>query len=325
MSIITRDDIKALTTFSRVAFAVRCARRLQSLFRLPAELAADHHSSVIEKMLELASEFAQGHKWKDGEITGKAKDSSIVYSEMARAAKDLSIKSLPRATPFYDYRALAKAYEVASDYLAFAVAAVEMEEISHPEYQDDSAYVDYETCAHWWRLQPFATDAANSDLRWLVENTEADESDYLPNAVDSDFFELPLWPKGNPNWSELMERHRLVVFSLGEKIIAARKTLEILDGFVERIDGDIAYVVLTSQTGETLCGRYDANDLAAKGIAERRRFRCTTFDVGGTVDVLLESVPDKQLSAEQESEIRRRIDKTLGGEDLDEDESHGNS
>src|SRR5262249_46305529 len=58
------------------------------------------------------------------------------------------------------------------------------------------------------------------------------------------------------------------------------RELEQFRGFVERIDGDRAYVTLVNDRGDQLGGPYPLAELAAKGIGERDRFILTTFDLG---------------------------------------------
>ena len=316
--LITGEKIRALPTLQRVAFTVRCAERLHPLFELPDETPdREHHMWVVEKVLELAREFAEAIEWRGEPTTAQAKVTSIVYSEMAKAAKDLSTRSIPRAIPFHDYRALAKTYELASDYLVFAVAALELQQdlAGEPEYQDDSAYVDYAACARWWHFEVAAINAAVEDYNWLAAHTKRR---HLPEAVDSDFFDRPLWPRAEPEWGRITTRHRRAIASLG-KTAFERTILEAFDGFVDLVEEDTAYVTLRSQSGETLHGRYSASELSAKGIHERRRFRCTTVDVAGAVRIEFEGIPEKEVSAEREREIRSMIDRALRGDEVDDE------
>jgi hypothetical protein len=95
--------------------------------------------------------------------------------------------------------------------------------------------------------------------------------------------------------------------------------LERLDGFVEQIEGPTAYVTLKSQHGDELTGEYAADELAAKGITEGRRFRCETVEVDGAVRVLFEAVPDEPVTEDEEDAISGRIDGLLQDDELDGD------
>ncbi len=95
--------------------------------------------------------------------------------------------------------------------------------------------------------------------------------------------------------------------------------LERLEGFVEQIDGPIAYVTLKSQYGDELTGEYSAAELAAKGIMEGRRFRVETVELNGAVRVSLEALPDEPVTEKEEDAISRRIDELLQGDELDGD------
>ena len=57
--------------------------------------------------------------------------------------------------------------------------------------------------------------------------------------------------------------------------------LEIFTGFVDHIDGETAFVTLTTEDGEQLSGEYSAIEFAELGIRERRRFTCQTVMVDG--------------------------------------------
>src|SRR5947209_3461046 len=78
-------------------------------------------------------------------------------------------------------------------------------------------------------------------------------------------------------------------------VVETRTVLEEFVGFVDQIDGDVAYVTLTPETGEKLYGEYPAAELKARGIHERRRFRCRTIDAGTRVEFDLEPIPDREV------------------------------
>jgi hypothetical protein len=102
--------------------------------------------------------------------------------------------------------------------------------------------------------------------------------------------------------------------------IARRKpTSERFEGFVERLEADIAYVSLESEQGERLCGPYPVDELAARGVGERDRFWLTLTDVGNSVqfDILL--IPREVVSAERQAEIQREIEQALDGYTGDDD------
>jgi hypothetical protein len=94
-----------------------------------------------------------------------------------------------------------------------------------------------------------------------------------------------------------------------------KEVLEEFDGFVDRVEGNVAYVTLLSSTGEMLCGEYPISELEDKGIRERRRFKCLTVDTGEAVKLELYSVPDCEVTEEQEGVIREEIDRALGDDE----------
>jgi hypothetical protein len=96
-----------------------------------------------------------------------------------------------------------------------------------------------------------------------------------------------------------------------------KTVLESFEGFVDQIVGDIAFVTLNSEHGDTLIGQYPADKLAEKGIRERRRFKCDTVEVGGKVRVELAAIPDAVLSAAEEQAIRDEIEQLFGPDEPD--------
>lgn len=95
--------------------------------------------------------------------------------------------------------------------------------------------------------------------------------------------------------------------------------LESFRGFVHGIDGDTAFVTLTSDTGEELIGEYPARELEAIGIRERRRFICQTVKADGEVEVRFQSIPDIEVTPEEEAAIHRELDELISGGELDGD------
>ena len=95
--------------------------------------------------------------------------------------------------------------------------------------------------------------------------------------------------------------------------------LETFEGLVEQIDGDIAFVTLKSEHGDTLYGKYAASELAKLGIHERRRFECRTIDEGGSVRVNLTAIEDVPVTAEDEQTIDQKLDELLSDDPLNGD------
>jgi hypothetical protein len=89
--------------------------------------------------------------------------------------------------------------------------------------------------------------------------------------------------------------------------------LEEFEGFVDQIDGDVAHVTLKTRAGEVLYGEYPAAEFRARGIHERRRFKCRTIDGGLNVEIDLEAIPDREVSEERERAIEEELQELLGG------------
>jgi hypothetical protein len=95
-------------------------------------------------------------------------------------------------------------------------------------------------------------------------------------------------------------------------------TLEELDGYVERIDGDKAYVTLESRkTGDVLHGEYPAAQLADKGIGEQGRFLVRTVARGEWTRVDIDAVPARKVTDEEAADIAERIRLAFPGDGTD--------
>jgi hypothetical protein len=94
---------------------------------------------------------------------------------------------------------------------------------------------------------------------------------------------------------------------------------ERFEGFVEKLEGDIAYISLESERGERLQGPYPADELAAQGVGERDRFWLTLTDVGDSVRFDIRLIPHKIISAERQREIQREIEQALDGYTREDD------
>jgi hypothetical protein len=120
-------------------------------------------------------------------------------------------------------------------------------------------------------------------------------------------------------WLDDVENRQQIVEASNEGFTSRGTVLERLEGFVEQIEGSTAFVTLKSEHGEELYGEYPAADLLAKGIQERRCFRCETVELDGQVRVSFEAIPDREAPDEEDA-INRRIDKLLVDDELDGDD-----
>jgi hypothetical protein len=95
------------------------------------------------------------------------------------------------------------------------------------------------------------------------------------------------------------------------------EVLDTFEGFVEKIEGDTAYVTLTSKSGPELVGKIPVAELARKGIKERRRFILRTIKVApGMVRIDLIAVPDIPLTEEDRIRIDAMILQGIGDDDV---------
>lgn len=92
--------------------------------------------------------------------------------------------------------------------------------------------------------------------------------------------------------------------------------LETFIGYVDRVDGDTAYVRLKSQDhGDALCGQYPASELAARGIHEQTRFLCEMVKVDDLTRLDLKPLPDVEVSEEELRAIDERIHRVIPRDD----------
>ncbi len=92
----------------------------------------------------------------------------------------------------------------------------------------------------------------------------------------------------------------------------AGNVLEEFEGFLDKFDGDVAHVTLTTGSGETFYGEYPAAELKAHGVRERRRFKCWTVEVGPSVEFVMEPIPDRALSEDRERQLDEWLRQSLG-------------
>jgi hypothetical protein len=119
-------------------------------------------------------------------------------------------------------------------------------------------------------------------------------------------------------WFDDIESSESTTGSSQSQQYSKSTVLEELEGFVDQIEGSIAYVRLKSQHGDELYGEYPAADLLAQGIKERRRFRCVTIQRNGDVHVTLEAIPE-QISDAAEENLHQRIEKLVADDQLNGD------
>jgi hypothetical protein len=165
--------------------------------------------------------------------------------------------------------------------------------------------------------KPFPTEQSSNPLSAKVLYLEA-----MQAQVRDRFQET--W--GRVQQKGEMEYEPFVAFVAALKRLRARLSaetrtvLEEFVGFVDQIDADVAYITLKPQTGEALNGEYPAAELNAKGIYERRYFKCRTIEAGSHVEFDLEPIPDRELSEERERAIEDRLRKSLGDDDGPQDD-----
>lgn len=96
--------------------------------------------------------------------------------------------------------------------------------------------------------------------------------------------------------------------------------LEEFEGVLDKLEGDVAHVTLTSKlNGDVLLGEFTAAEMAAAGIRQGRRFECRVAEVGNSTETELKSIPDRKLSAERKREIEEALSK-LGDDDAPQDD-----
>jgi len=77
-----------------------------------------------------------------------------------------------------------------------------------------------------------------------------------------------------------------------------KPVLETFHGFVDRIDGDNAYVTLHTPEGTDISGPIESSKLAEMGIGEQQRFTCRTI-VDSIAPHGVDIVVDRVISDEE--------------------------
>lgn len=103
------------------------------------------------------------------------------------------------------------------------------------------------------------------------------------------------------------------------RLAPAPRLLERFEGFVEQVEADTAYITLSNDRGDRLCGPYPAGELAELGIGERDRFILKTIDLGRDVRIEIEPVPRRPISAELQREIREETEQLFADFDPSDD------
>ena len=164
-------------------------------------------------------------------------------------------------------------------------------------------------------------------MKWGLQQSELVESYSDPKTLHSEVDLLKSGVVATAAFlvevSSYLSKPQLRILRQQKKIrvanINSSEVLEQFTGFVDHVDGETAFVTLTSNTGEELLGEYPAAELACLGIHERRRFICKTLTTNGKVEVQFQAIPDRELTAEEEASIDREIDELMAGGNLDGD------
>jgi hypothetical protein len=96
---------------------------------------------------------------------------------------------------------------------------------------------------------------------------------------------------------------------------AAPAILERFEGFVDQVEGDVAFVTLRAENGDVLYGEHPVAKLAERGVGEADRFLCRTVRVGEATRVEIEAIPDEPVPDEEVRAIYQRIDHAIGSGD----------
>lgn len=97
------------------------------------------------------------------------------------------------------------------------------------------------------------------------------------------------------------------------------KTLESFRGKVERVDGDMAHVMLVDSKEQEAYAECDAAELASQGIREGEEFTCTIKKRNGETVVTFAPIPRRRLSAEEWQQIRQETEEAIGDWDPRDD------
>lgn len=91
--------------------------------------------------------------------------------------------------------------------------------------------------------------------------------------------------------------------------------LETFDGWVDRFDGDWAYITLTSRhNGDALYAEYPTRKFVELGIYEEDPFVCKVVSRGEWSRIQIEAVPPVEITPEEALRIKTEIEKAFPGD-----------
>lgn len=92
--------------------------------------------------------------------------------------------------------------------------------------------------------------------------------------------------------------------------------MEEFEGFVDKFVGDVAHITIKTNSGDTFYGEWPTEELKSQGICERRRFKCWTVEISGTIIFMVKPIPDQEISEERERQIDEWLQKSLGQDNI---------
>lgn len=208
MTRISKEELTRLSRRAIVAFAVRCARRVQPLYRSHASYSNDERRQqvlVVDRAIRVAEGYAFGATDVVTEATSAAEQA---HSAPIACAADLA--TAIAAAPAHKACVARSDADWAADRAscaARAAAARAADAAAHADGKADTRFAAQSAA--------YAGDAAAAAMRYIacsVNSRFAARADYEwlcawsetvateDSAIPQEFFGWPLWPEVEPNW-----------------------------------------------------------------------------------------------------------------------------
>jgi hypothetical protein len=204
----SREEIAKLPRWAQVAFAARCARRVQPLFKVFWPEAPAEHCEAIERAIRLAESSAGSARLPAHAADADAADAARNAAEdAAKAAEDKDDDIEDAYTAAEDVEDAAKAADAADAAADAADAANAANENDEDDDEDDdedaaeaaNAVADAADAANRWGRAP-SRESVVRVIRMDFEKLKAaakKERWTNETPVPPEFFG-PLWPEGEP-------------------------------------------------------------------------------------------------------------------------------
>ncbi len=195
---VTKEELRKLPRWACVAFAARCARRVQPLFKFGWPGAPDEHVRAVDRAIALAEESA--HMGRADSLILDAARAAYAANAAARAANAAARAANAANAAARAARAAAYAANAAANAANDADADADAADAAAAARGADAAARGADAAARG----AAADAAARADYELLVALSKKNRN---PEATVDVALLGPLWANGEPKWWPKEDRH----------------------------------------------------------------------------------------------------------------------